>query len=77
MFFVRCVMIYVCWSNGRTKMQMDIMTISQTASYLQVCEKTIRRLIEKKELTASKVGGSWRIKKTDVDDYLENNKNSN
>ncbi len=29
-------------------MQMDIMTISQTASYLQVCEKTIRRLIEKK-----------------------------
>lgn len=53
---------------------MDIMTISQTASYLQVCEKTIRRLIEKKELTASKVGGSWRIKKSDVDDYLENNK---
>ena len=58
-------------------MQMDIMTISQTASYLQVCEKTIRRRIEKKELTASKVGGSWRIRKADVDDYLENNKNSN
>ena len=76
MFFVRCVMIYICLSNGRTKMQMDIMTISQTAAYLQVCEKTIRRLIEKKDLTASKVGGSWRIKKSDVDDYLENNKNS-
>lgn len=28
-------------------MNNDIMTISQAANYLQVCEKTIRRLIEK------------------------------
>lgn len=54
---------------------MEILTISQAASYLQVCEKTVRRLIEKKELPASKVGRSWRIKKQDIDCYLEKNKN--
>lgn len=29
-------------------MQMDIMTISQTASYLQVCEKQYEDLLRKK-----------------------------
>lgn len=41
---------------------MDILIISQATSYLQVCDKTVRGLIEKKELPASKVERSWRIK---------------
>lgn len=56
-------------------MNNDIMTISQAANYLQVCEKTIRRLIDRKELTASKVGNTWRIKKEDIEKYLQDNKN--
>ena len=54
-----------------------ILTITQTAEYLQVCDKTVRRLISKKELTASKVGKSWRIQKSDIDTYLKNNCNQN
>lgn len=42
-----------------------IMTIQQAANYLQVCDKTARRLISTKELSASKMGKSWRIKKID------------
>ncbi len=41
----------------------EILIIPQAAEYLQVCDKTIRRLISDKKLSASKIGGSWRIKK--------------
>ena len=51
-------------------MRNDILTISQTAEYLQVCDKTVRRLISSKQLLASKVGKSWRIKKSEIDNYL-------
>lgn len=53
----------------------EIMTIKQAANYLQVCEKTVRRLISKKELSASKIGKSWRIKKIDIDEYLLQTRN--
>ena len=54
-----------------------ILTIAQAAEYLKVCDKTVRRLITKKELAASKVGKSWRIQKADIDEYLLQNSNKN
>lgn len=51
----------------------EIFTVAQAAQYLQVCEKTVRRLISSNKLTASRVGTgnrSLRIKKTDIDAYL-------
>ena len=57
-------------------MSTDIFTVSQTAQYLQVCEKTVRRLISKNELVASKIGNSWRIQKQDIDNYLKKNRNN-
>ena len=67
------------WVELETKdaciMENDIMTISQAATYLQVCQKTVRRLIDSKKLVASKVGNTWRIKKADIEKYLEENKN--
>ncbi len=53
-----------------------ILTVAQAAEYLKVCEKTVRRLISKQELTASKVGKSWRIQKTDIEKYLSDNRNN-
>lgn len=35
----------------------EIFTVAQTAQYLQVCEKTVRRLISANKLIASHVGG--------------------
>lgn len=57
------------------KMIEELLTISQVASYLNVCDKTVRRLIEKKEIVAYKVGGSWRIEKRELEKYLKNNRN--
>jgi len=55
----------------------EILTVAQTAKYLQVCDKTVRRLIASKKLTASKVGSkSWRIKTSDIDEYLQTHTNS-
>ena len=53
----------------------EILTILQAAEYLQVCDKTVRRLIWNKQLPASKIGKSWRIKKSDIDDYLIETRN--
>lgn len=53
----------------------EIYTVAQTAQYLQVCEKTVRRLINANKLVASRVGNrSLRIKKTDIDVYLAEHK---
>ena len=55
----------------------SILTVAQAAEYLKVCEKTVRRLISKQQLAASKVGRSWRIQKVDIDRYLSENSNRN
>lgn len=54
-----------------------ILTVAQAAEYLKVCEKTVRRLISNKELSASKVGKSWRIQKSDIEKYLVETLNKN
>ena len=54
----------------------EIFTVKQTAQYLKVNEKTVRRLIKDCKLIASKVGSrSWRIMKANIDEYLANNTN--
>ena len=64
----------MCVYGGRT-MNNEIMTIQQAAEYLQVCDKTIRRLISRKELSDSKIGRSWRVKKSNIDEYLLQRRN--
>ncbi|MCE5293986.1 MAG: helix-turn-helix domain-containing protein [Chlamydiales bacterium] len=56
-------------------MQSELYTVAQAAKYLQVCDKTIRRLIGGKILKASKVGKSWRINEADIIDYLNSQTN--
>ena len=59
-------------------MDTEIFTVAQTAKYLQVCEKTVRRLINSNKLIAARVGTgnrSLRIKKTDIDCYLAEHAN--
>lgn len=61
---------------GGAFVENELLTVTQTANYLKVCEKTVRRLIGKKTLVASKVGGSWRIQKNDLDCYLKETQNN-
>ena len=56
-------------------MDNDILTVSQAAKYLQVCDKTVRRMIANNKLPAYKLGKSWRIKKNDIERLFEGNQN--
>jgi excisionase family DNA binding protein len=53
-------------------MSTELRTVSQTATYLQLSEKTIRRLISEKRLSASKVANrTWRMRASDVDGSIQ------
>ncbi len=53
-------------------MHTDLLTVSQAAKYLQLSEKTVRRLIKNGDLQASRIGTrTWRIRASDIDKYIE------
>lgn len=69
-----CKGIYLCRRNEI--MDTELLTVSQTALYLQLSEKTVRRLINDGRLKASKLGNrSWRIRACDIDSYVLENTN--
>lgn len=48
----------------------EILTIKQVAQYLKVTERTIYRLAASEGIPAFKVGGSWRFRRSDLDDWI-------
>lgn len=52
----------------------EIMTIQEVASYLKLNEKTTYRLASEGKLPGFKVGGSWRFKRTDLEKWIEEQK---
>lgn len=50
------------------------MTVRDVATFLNVDEKTIYRLVLKGELPGFKVLGSWRFQKSDLDAWIESRK---
>ena len=52
-----------------------LMDTEEVARYLSVHLKTVMNLIESKQVKASKVGRVWRLRKRDVDEYLERRSN--
>ena len=49
----------------------EIMTLKEVATYLKLAEKTAYRLAAEGKLPGFKVGGSWRFKKADVENWIE------
>lgn len=56
-------------------MNEEILTVAQTASYLQISDKTVLKLIKSNKLVASLVGRVYRIKLSDINAYLAANSN--
>ena len=59
---------------GKT-MSDEIMTLKEVADYLKLAEKTAYRLAAEGKLPGFKVGGSWRFKKEDILQWIEESKN--
>ncbi len=56
-------------------MDNDIMTMKEVADYLKLNEKTAYRLTSDGKLPAFKVGGSWRFRKSEIDEWTKKQSN--
>ncbi len=54
----------------------EILTLKEVADYLKLAEKTAYRLAAEGTLPGFKVGGSWRFKKEDILQWIEEQKGS-
>jgi excisionase family DNA binding protein len=52
----------------------QLLTLKETAKILRVSERTIMRYLKSGKLKASKLG-QWRIKQSDLEDFLNKTKN--
>lgn len=57
-------------------MDNDIMTMKEVADYLKLNEKTAYRLTSDGKLPAFKVGGSWRFRKSEIDQWIKDQSNT-
>src|SRR4249919_2173118 len=49
-----------------------LLTLSEAANLLQVSTRTLQRMIRNGELPAFKVGGQWRLRETQLRQWVEN-----
>ena len=55
-------------------MERDIWTVKQVAFYLRINPKTVYELVNSGELPGFKVGGSWRFKRADIEQWVDEKK---
>ncbi|MAR80431.1 MAG: helix-turn-helix domain-containing protein [Acidimicrobiales bacterium] len=53
-----------------SKNSSEFMTVSEVADLMRVSSMTVYRLIKAGEIRAARVGKSYRIRESDVDQYL-------
>ncbi len=49
----------------------EILTLKEVAVYLKLAEKTAYRLAAEGKLPGFKVGGSWRFKREDIENWIQ------
>ena len=55
----------------QSEMQTDIMTIREVAGYLKLTEKTAYRLVAEGKIPGFKVGGSWRFRRSEIENFTK------
>ena len=75
-----CILLYyfdtlyssmTAYSQDATVMDDKILTIKEVAKYLKVNERTIYRLAASGDIPAFKVGNSWRFRKAEIGQWIE------
>ena len=54
----------------------EIMTVEEAANTLQLGKETILRYIASGDITASRIGRPWRIRRVDLNQFLIKNENN-
>ncbi|HHH28806.1 MAG TPA: DNA-binding protein [Polyangiaceae bacterium] len=55
-------------------MSTTAMTVQDVAAYLNVDPKTVYRMVKRGDLPGFKVGGSWRFRGEDIDEWIAKQK---
>ena len=53
----------------------QIMTVKEVADYLKVNERTVYRMAAANTIPAFKVGGSWRFKQAEIEEWIQKQHN--
>lgn len=51
--------------------QIRLLTLAEAASLLHVSTRTLQRMIRNNDLPALKVGGQWRVRESQLTDWIE------
>ncbi len=51
-------------------MNQGLLNIREAAKYLGISHHTLYKLLERREVPAAKIGGSWRFSRTALDDFV-------
>ena len=52
-------------------MNRELLTLKQVQEILRLSERTVLRLLQRKELNGFKVGREWRFEQSDINEYIE------
>ena len=55
-------------------MEDKVLTVKELCEYLRLSEKTVLNLLNAGKIPGKKLGGSWRILKSEVDKYFRGDK---
>ncbi|RKX64126.1 MAG: DNA-binding protein [Thermodesulfobacteriota bacterium] len=53
----------------------ELLTLEEVAKYLKISKHTLYKMLEKRKIPAFKVANQWRFKKSDIDKWLEKQRN--
>ncbi|WP_426209786.1 methylation-associated defense system helix-turn-helix domain-containing protein MAD1 [Massilia sp. TWP1-3-3] len=48
----------------------EILTLDEVAAYLKAGKRTVYRLAQKGEIPAFKLGGTWRFRRSELDNWI-------
>lgn len=55
----------------------EILTIREVAAYLKLTEKTAYRLTAEGDIPGFKVGGSWRFRRSEIENWIDERSGKN
>ena len=64
--------------TNESRLSMEkLLTLPELADYLRMSKEKLYRMAKHGKIPASKLGGSWRFKKTRVDSWVDQMENTN
>ncbi|OGO77096.1 MAG: DNA-binding protein [Clostridiales bacterium GWB2_37_7] len=55
---------------NHNNIEKEVLTVSQVAEYLQLSEMTTYKLVQEGKIPAFKIGRSWRVTKSDLEELI-------